>query len=266
MRIHEDDDERDEDRELELEGAPQLPDRELLAAWTVPEPAIDLAERVMEHVEAGLPASETSEEGATSMEDRRRGGYGWALVGVAMVAAAALVLGLSQLWRSEPRVTAPVVVTVPVAVPVASPPASHAPSELPPAPGTPVQTPPSQAEPASEPPETTAEAPKSPKATSKAPRAGRGSKDPFAPKVDEAKTATLRIGTGRGYGPAKVYIDGRYVGMTPIMNVKVAPGRHTVKFAWSDGGSETSSFTVEDGQTRTLKGPMKALEDPYSPE
>jgi hypothetical protein len=86
--------------------------------------------------------------------------------------------------------------------------------------------------------------------------------DPFDPKAkgkaktDEAKkTVTLRIGTMPGYGWAKVYVDGEPVGQTPIVNHKVTPGRHTVKWVWLDGKTAKATLVLEAGETRVVKGP-----------
>lgn len=273
MRIHDDEDDARDD-------APELPERAVLDAWTVPEVAAEVVDRVvdrvMDHVEASLPP-EQDEDQVVSMDERRRGGFGWALVGVAMVAAAALVLGLVQLWQAPPpqpaAVAAPIVLTVPVPMPVPTPPASPVIAVDPP-PVTPiVEAPPEEVEP----PARDERAPnledpfsgKSPKAASEEHKVYRELKDPFEPKAEPkaakaAKTAKLRIGTEYGHGPAKVYVDGKYVGMTPLMNVKVAPGRHTVKWVWPDEDAAKATFEVEDGETLVLKGPLRELEDPYA--
>ena len=70
-----------------------------------------------------------------------------------------------------------------------------------------------------------------------------------------AKTATLRIGTKGGVPPAKVYVDNKFVGTTPLMKVMVTPGKHTVKFTWTSGRApQTDNVNVGDGETKVLKG------------
>jgi hypothetical protein len=82
-----------------------------------------------------------------------------------------------------------------------------------------------------------------------------GMKDPFRAKDERAaEPATLRIGTERGATWATVFIDGKSVGATPVMNAKVTPGHHTVRWEWADGSSTTAKITVSAGETRTVKG------------
>ncbi|MEX1369492.1 MAG: PEGA domain-containing protein, partial [Nannocystaceae bacterium] len=70
-----------------------------------------------------------------------------------------------------------------------------------------------------------------------------------------AKTSTLRLGIKGGVLPAKAYVDGKYVGTTPVLNVKVTPGKHTVKFTWTDGrAAQTINVNVADGATEVVKG------------
>ena len=70
----------------------------------------------------------------------------------------------------------------------------------------------------------------------------------------KAKTATLRFAPKPGVPPAKVYVDGSYAGTTPMLNFKVTPGKHTVKFTWASGRApKTQSITVGDRETMTIK-------------
>jgi len=87
---------------------------------------------------------------------------------------------------------------------------------------------------------------------SKVKRGGGGGGTKRKPKP-AAKTATLKIGTNMGVAPASVYVDGKFVGKTPQGNVKVTPGRHTVKWQWDNGKKITQSVTVADGQTKLVK-------------
>ncbi len=94
-----------------LDGDPSLPERDVLESWMVPPPAADFTDRIMEHVDTHLAAARP----VASVVPPRRGGLRWAVVGVGMVAAAALVLGLVQLGGSGPA--ASLEPTVPVAAP-----------------------------------------------------------------------------------------------------------------------------------------------------
>lgn len=258
----------DEDRE----DAPAMPGRELLDAWTVPEPGADLTDRVLQHMEASL-ASET----VVSMQERRRGGVGLALVGIAMVAAAALVLSLVQLWsagpgqREAPAVAAPIVVRIPYPVAVPTPVEAVPVAVEPPT----VEAPPTVEEPPVEAPPTV-ERPRKVEATSERPQRSRDLKNPFAffgsdKHRDPAKskprepagTATLRIRTGASYSPATVYLDGKAIGTTPIVKTKVPAGLHTVEWAWPDGEWAKSTVTLEAGETQVLEGLPSDLKNPY---
>ena len=83
---------------------------------------------------------------------------------------------------------------------------------------------------------------------------GEGSPDlmnPFVPGAE--KTATLRIGTNPGAGPAQIFVDGKLIGMTPIGGLKVAPGKHRVKWKWPDGRQVIATVTIADGETKIVK-------------
>lgn len=77
-------------------------------------------------------------------------------------------------------------------------------------------------------------------------------KKPTKKKPDPA-LATLRIGTDSGAPPAKIYIDGKFIGTTPQFNSKVKPGRHKVKWKWSSGKVVTRMVIVAAGETKVLK-------------
>ena len=103
--------------ETEAERAPPRFDAEWLAAWSVPEPAPDLAERVLDHVDTVMTmmpeadATTPIPHGPSSaLPDRR--GLGLAVTLVAMVAAAALVLALGPWWRGSSGVESPAAVVV----------------------------------------------------------------------------------------------------------------------------------------------------------
>ncbi|MEM6994575.1 MAG: PEGA domain-containing protein, partial [Myxococcota bacterium] len=101
--------------------------------------------------------------------------------------------------------------------------------------------------------------PRDPGTRPKKPSGGGGSRKPAGggggsrkPKA-AAKTATLKIGTNMGVAPAKVYVDGKFVGNTPQGNVKVTPGRHTVKWVWPNGKTKSQSVVVPDNGSKIVK-------------
>lgn len=242
MTTDHDDDDRDD--------APALPDRDVLDAWRVPAPAPELTDRVLAHVEAALPLGAVAVLPVAS----RRKGLPLVVVGVAMLAAAALVLGLAQSWRRPPAAE-PASAAVTAPPPTLDPSVDDAPE--------PERAPTKADAPAA------AEAPYDPVSpelvdvllvppVEDAARKGRkGRKASKAKPDDDAKkTATLRIGTARGQSWATVFIDGVRIGATPIMNAKVTPGRHTVRWEWADGTSATTvEIEVAAGETKTVKSP-----------
>ncbi|MEM6992467.1 MAG: PEGA domain-containing protein, partial [Myxococcota bacterium] len=72
---------------------------------------------------------------------------------------------------------------------------------------------------------------------------------PFMPP----RMGTLKVGTASGSPPAKVYVDGRYVGRTPQAHIKVTPGRHVVKWQWADGKTKSQSVVVDAGAIKIAK-------------
>jgi hypothetical protein len=76
--------------------------------------------------------------------------------------------------------------------------------------------------------------------------------DPFMAGAAKA-TATLRIGTNPGAGPAQVFVDGKLVGMTPIAAHQVSAGKHRVKWKWPDGREVTSVVSVEPDEIKLVK-------------
>jgi eukaryotic-like serine/threonine-protein kinase len=96
--------------------------------------------------------------------------------------------------------------------------------------------------------------PKATTTTSKRPKSTTSSSKPKPKPTPAAKTATLRIGTNPGVPPAKVSVDGQFVGKTPLQSVKVAPGSRKVKFEWNDRPTVTQTVTVGDNDTKVVKG------------
>jgi hypothetical protein len=72
---------------------------------------------------------------------------------------------------------------------------------------------------------------------------------PAAAEATSGGSGTLRVQT-RPW--SKVLVDGRLVGTTPLMNVPVSAGHHTLTFVNDDFGIRKSvKIQVEDGQTLT---------------
>lgn len=69
----------------------------------------------------------------------------------------------------------------------------------------------------------------------------------------QAKNCIVRIGTSRGASPAKVKVDGKLIGTTPIASYKVTCGRHEVTWEWANGRTLTETVVMSDGESRTLK-------------
>lgn len=51
---------------------------------------------------------------------------------------------------------------------------------------------------------------------------------------------------------AKVYLDGKYIGTTPIARKKVKPGRHTIKLRKPGFFSVTTGYVAQPGRTKTI--------------
>ncbi len=218
-----------------------LPPPEILDAWEVPEPdprAIDSMFTAL----AYEPTSEKPMQPATSPHRRPL----LASVALGSFVAAGLLLSF---WFGRQSVE-PRVVEVAVPTIVEGPPAVAAacPEPEPPPPAVECQTP--VAVPVGEIVTPVADnvTPKPPRKRTEPPPHSSDLKNPFAPK-----TATLHIGTHRGVEPAEVYIDGQHHGKTPLANVKVRPGRHTVQWRFADGRIVERSVDVGDGRTESLR-------------
>jgi serine/threonine-protein kinase len=82
-----------------------------------------------------------------------------------------------------------------------------------------------------------------------APQEAPAPSQPAAAEAGGGGTGTLRVQT-RPW--SKVLVDGRLVGTTPLMNVPVSAGHHTLTFVNDDFGIRKSvKVQVEDGQTLT---------------
>jgi hypothetical protein len=58
---------------------------------------------------------------------------------------------------------------------------------------------------------------------------------------------------------AEVYVEGRYVGRTPIARVDYAPGTYTARFELAGYTTETVRFTVRDGRTTEVSQRLRAV-------
>ena len=82
---------------------------------------------------------------------------------------------------------------------------------------------------------------------------------PKPPKPSPSPSPTARPASGGGGEPgtitidsspvyAVIYIDGKKYGETPLIDVKLSPGRHSVRAVSSSGGTKTMSITIESGK------------------
>lgn len=251
-----------------------------LAAWDVPEPPLGLIDRILAQNAETLDALSTptdlpeppapepaSVQPAPLQEDtpamlptdlRTESPMRpfWTATMLGFAAAAAIVLAFMAGRQSStlpPVPVSPVVPNVEIQVtapaPIAQPPVPPAPPAPPALPEKIIIN------------ETSA--PVDPIARPRRVRGGRVSSDlknPFGsqsspqtpkPKSEQSKSlknpfdkgqATLRLGTNAGSPPADVSVDGKPVGRTPIVSLKVSPGEHTVVFQWP---SKRRSFTID---------------------
>ncbi len=77
-----------------------------------------------------------------------------------------------------------------------------------------------------------------PKADVKAPPAG-------------GPPGTITIDSAPVY--AVIYIDGKKIGETPLVNIKVAPGKHAVRAVSPSGATKNLSITIESGKTAPVR-------------
>lgn len=50
---------------------------------------------------------------------------------------------------------------------------------------------------------------------------------------------------------SRVFVNGRDVGFTPVTNLRLPAGRHTLRFVY-EGGEDRMRVTIEPGRTRTI--------------
>lgn len=73
-----------------------------------------------------------------------------------------------------------------------------------------------------------------------------------APSPDGA-VSMLRVGTDPGSAPAVISLDGKRIGTTPVVNTKVTPGKHRVKWEWPDGRVVQKTVDFVAGHMHTLR-------------
>jgi hypothetical protein len=102
------------------------------------------------------------------------------------------------------------------------------------------------------------------KSSSSSPTKSGGTIDPFGggggggskkkkKKSGGAKTAQIGIAPAPGAPPAKVTVDGKSVGKTPVVSVAVSPGRHTIKCTFPDGKTTSQTVSVSDGPKKIVR-------------
>ncbi len=64
----------------------------------------------------------------------------------------------------------------------------------------------------------------------------------------DGRMGTLRVNT-RPH--SRVFVNGRDVGFTPVTNLRLPAGRHTLRFVY-EGGEDRMRVTIEAGRTRTI--------------
>ncbi|HEY0251167.1 MAG TPA: PEGA domain-containing protein [Kofleriaceae bacterium] len=52
---------------------------------------------------------------------------------------------------------------------------------------------------------------------------------------------------------AVIYIDGKKLGETPLVNIAVAPGKHAVKAVSASGSTRSLSIQIESGKTAPVR-------------
>jgi serine/threonine-protein kinase len=67
------------------------------------------------------------------------------------------------------------------------------------------------------------------------------------PKVEKGPPGMITIDSAPVY--AVIYIDGKKLGETPLVNIKLAPGKHAVRAVSPSGATKTLSITIEAGKT-----------------
>jgi hypothetical protein len=214
-----------------------LPPPEILDAWEVPDPSRDAIDRMFTAAFEPDPGMERPMHATP-----RRSLF--TSVAVGFLVAAGLLLSF---WIGRSSVEPIVVDTPPPSLPPAAPAAEPAITLACPEPEPAPECPAVETVEVPVPMPVPEVAPRPPRKRA-APPAARDLKDPFA-----SKSVTLHLGTNKGAGPAEVFIDGKRRGMTPLPNIKVLPGRHTVRFKFPTGREITRRIDVSDGETHFVK-------------
>jgi serine/threonine-protein kinase len=71
--------------------------------------------------------------------------------------------------------------------------------------------------------------------------------NPFPTPVKTGPPGLVTIDSSPTY--AVIFIDGKRYGETPIGDIKLSPGRHSVRAVSPSGASKTIGITVESGKT-----------------
>jgi len=87
-------------------------------------------------------------------------------------------------------------------------------------------------------------APKQPPRPTRAPKPAV--KPPPPPAAPAGPPGTITIDSTPVY--ATIYIDGKKLGETPLLDIKLAPGKHSVRAVSSSGGTQNLSITIEPGK------------------
>jgi hypothetical protein len=209
-------------------AADGLPPPEILDAWEVPDPSPESIDHLLATLDQ--PPLERPMHATP-----RRPFFTSVALGFLVAAGLLLSFWLGRRSAEQPVVESPapeVQPAVAAACPEPPPPAECPAIEI-----VPMPIPVPMLEPAPKPRKRTATPPTS-----------SGLKNPFAEKASR-----LHIGTGRGAPPAKVFIDGKPVGSTPLPNREVTAGKHTVRFEFPDGKVVERRVDVEDGKAAVVR-------------
>jgi serine/threonine-protein kinase len=182
----------------------------------------------------------------------------WMIATVAIAAAAATAAMLYMEQRDKPE-TAPNARVEPAAVPVETAPSVAVPQRIEQPieqPVTPIETPAKTVD-VPEPAETETlkrrdkpDKRKIEKVVAKPPeKSDRSDKPPDKPAA--SPPGMITIDSTPVY--AVIYIDGKKYGETPLVNIKLAPGKHSVRAVSASGATRTMTINIESGKTAPVR-------------
>ncbi len=183
----------------------------------------------------GAPSSEV----ARAVRARRRGLW-IGLIGLCLAGAAGIAGGIYVANQEDADGEPPVVVSQP-----AAPLHEAEPAPPPPAPPAPAAT---EAVAATADTEVKQEA-----------RAERKPSKPASGKTAAAPPAAPALPAGNGYLSmdtmpySEVFVDGKSVGITPVIKRPLKPGKHSIRAVTQDGQTKKLSITVQSGKTTTKR-------------